>query len=95
MAHAKKSPEGVTERLELLIQHCPQASSIFKAAFDRYPLKEVARDDILDALALAISAHQLEGREATLPKRPERDNLSLPMEMVYIRPGKEGSNLDQ
>lgn len=86
MAHAKKSPKGVDERLELLTQHYPPSSSIFKAAFDRYPLKEVARDDILDALALAITAFQLEGREATLPERPERDNLGLPMEMVYVHP---------
>jgi predicted RNase H-like nuclease len=83
MSHPKKSPKGLDERLELLIQHYPSSSSIFKAALDRFARKEVARDDILDALALAITSLQLEGREATLPKRPARDVLGLPMEMVY------------
>ena len=83
MSHPKKSPKGLDERLALIIQHYPPSSSIFKAALDRFPRKEVARDDILDALALAITSLQLEGREATLPENPEKDNTGLPMEMVY------------
>ena len=86
MPHAKKTLEGKDERLELLIQHYPTSSAIFKAALDRYLRKEVAQDDILDAMALAITAFQLEGREATLPQKPERDNSDLPMEMVYALP---------
>lgn len=86
MVHRKSQSQGVDERLDLLEQHYPQANAIYKAALDRYPRKEVARDDILDALVIAITAGKLDSREATLPQIPEKDALGLSMEMVYSFP---------
>jgi predicted RNase H-like nuclease len=87
MDHYKKTPEGLKERLGLLKKHFSRASAIYKAALDRYLRKEVGRDDILDALTVAVTASQLDGKyEATLPQYPEKDTLGLPMEMVYAMP---------
>ncbi len=87
MDHYKKTSEGIAERLSLLKKHFPRARAIYKAALDRYLRKEVGRDDILDALAVAITASRLDDKhEATLPQYPEKDTRGLPMEMVYTIP---------
>jgi hypothetical protein len=57
-----------------LKKYFPGSSAIYKAALDRYLRKEVGRDDILDALAVAVTASQLDGKyEANLPQYPEKD----------------------
>lgn len=87
MEHYKKKPDGLSERLKLLKQHFPKSSAIYKAALDRYLRKEVGRDDILDALAIAIIASLMDDRhETALPQNTEKDTLGLPMEMVYALP---------
>jgi len=45
--------------------------------------KELARDDILDAMALALTASFPPGTLCTVPENPEKDNKGLPMEIVY------------
>ena len=86
MEHYKKTEDGLIQRLDLLKQHFPQSSAIYKAALDRYLRKDVAKDDILDALALAITASKLEEGEKRLPKVLEKDQLGVPMEIVYVIP---------
>jgi predicted RNase H-like nuclease len=85
MRHRKKSAEGVAERLKLLQKIWPRSNSLYKTALERYPAKQIAPDDILDALANAVTALRLETASATLPEDPPTDRLGLPMEMVYAR----------
>jgi predicted RNase H-like nuclease len=84
MRHNKKKVEGYKERLAVLTNHYTQAPLIADEALDRYPRKEVARDDILDALAAAVAAYLTEGSLPSVPKIVERDSYGLPMEMVYV-----------
>lgn len=86
MKHNKKSAEGQAARLDLLMEAYPYASAVYKAALDRYPRKDLAPDDILDALVNAVTATLLEKAEGTLPADPPRDERGLPIEMVYARP---------
>lgn len=86
MAHNKKTTGGLEERLEILTQHYPRSSAIYKAAMGRYLRKDLGRDDILDALALAVTATHLSNQGITLPKTPDRDSFGLPMEIVYAVP---------
>ncbi len=86
MDHYKKSKEGLAERLEILKHNFPRSSAIYKAALDRYKRKEVARDDILDALVLAVTASMFDEGGVSLPQKPEIDRLGLPMEIVYALP---------
>ena len=83
MAHYKKTDQGFAERLRLLKKVNPATELIINAALENYPRKYLARDDILDAIAMAISASA--GREAlvSIPKKPPRDSKGLPMEIVY------------
>ncbi len=86
LEHNKKTPKGLEERLEILIRHFPRSSLIYKAALDRYLRKEVSRDDILDAMALAISATNLSTRGVSLPEKSEKDSSGFTMEIVYALP---------
>ena len=45
---------------------------------------DVADDDILDAMAAAITASTNPAALKTLPEHPTMDSRGLPMEMVYV-----------
>lgn len=84
LRHRKKSTEGRDERLEILELHEPRAREIYQDVLHRSLRKHVARDDALDALALAVAARLGSERGLkTLPDEPLRDRLGLPMEIVY------------
>ena len=83
MKFSKKKKHGFDERLDLLKKVFPPAVSIVNAALKRYKRKEVAKDDILDSLAAAIVAGSQSKSIAAIPEVPEKDKMSLPMEMVF------------
>lgn len=62
LTHNKKSGEGRAERISILGQHLPAVSEQYEAALRLFRRKDVARDDILDAMVLAVvgSVKQLE-----------------------------------
>ena len=84
MVYNKKSAPGESERLHLLEQVCPGSRDLFKTALARYPRKSLGRDDILDALANAVTAPHLKSA-AALPRHPPNDGRGLPMQIVYAR----------
>lgn len=83
MTHKKSKPEGFDERLEVLARHYPQTPSLVQSALSDFPRKDVARDDILDALVCAVVA-STPGEWRTAPEQPEIDSVGLPMEIVYV-----------
>jgi predicted RNase H-like nuclease len=84
MRHAKRTRQGIEERMVLATHRLSAAPETFACVRADYPKREVAADDILDALILAIGATQCVRRGSkTLPVEPERDARGLPMEIVY------------
>lgn len=76
----KKTPEGKQERLTLLELVISDVRSIFAAIRDRYLKKEVADDDILDAIVLAYFADQsVKKTLQSLPNPPHFDEKGLRM----------------
>jgi predicted RNase H-like nuclease len=57
MKHNKRKKEGYFERLEILKKIYPKAEEIVEYTLSKYLTKEVKKDDILDALVLAINAY--------------------------------------
>jgi predicted RNase H-like nuclease len=86
MQVAKKRSQGRDERLDLLSRFDRLSPKLYDAASERYRRREVARDDILDAMAAAITADCAPDDLLTLPATPRRDRHGLPMEMLYRRP---------
>jgi len=87
LGHSKKTAPGVDERLSLL-------DSIGED--ERGTWRRLAReladeghstglDDLLDALALAVTAGASSDELQTLPADPPEDDEGLPMQMVYRR----------
>lgn len=84
----KHSEVGIEERLRVLERVEPKAKEIFNAGRAKYPQKSVVKDDdIVDALAAAVTAHGgwRDGFH-TLPQNPPLDARGLRMEMVYWVP---------
>lgn len=86
MRHAKKTPDGIKERLSLLQRIEGRTGTIYQIGLEQFARQQVARDDILDALANAVTAVRLKTTGTTLPESPLRDRRGLAMEMVYARP---------
>jgi predicted RNase H-like nuclease len=82
MQNKKKTSEGFEERLNSLSKYCPFAKDIVIKAIVKYRTTEVARDDILDALAGAVTAKYSDSL-GTLPQLPEKDYRGLAMEIVF------------
>lgn len=83
MAHSKKTAQGFTERLSTLLKHCSQTAAIVEQALDQFRRKDLARDDILDALVLAVAARFSAGKPNMVPLKPPTDQKGRPMEIVY------------
>lgn len=83
MAHSKKTAQGFAERYSILKKIYPQSVSIVKQALNQFRRKDLGRDDILDALVLAISARFSAGKPKTVPLKPMVDKKGLAMEIVY------------
>lgn len=82
MQHSKKTPAGYEERRRILSQvlstDIPDRSDVQHL---RLPIEA---DDLLDALAAAVSAFRANrGNARRLPTDPEIDGKGLRMEMVY------------
>lgn len=83
MQHKKKTPAGAAERLELLSRLSGNAEAAYRKNLDRYRRSQVAADDILDAMVLAVSARDaIASGTPTLPAMPLRDEYGLRMEIV-------------
>ena len=84
LQYPKIKKNGGQERLKLLQSIYPSAETILSHTLSSYSRKEVKKDDILDALAAAITAKIGFDNLSSIPPQPEIDSYGLPMEMVYF-----------
>ncbi len=86
MRHNKKTAAGREERIALLRRFFPAADALYAEAVKRYRRRQVAADDILDALVLAVSASLGKSAYRTLPENPSRDATGLMMQIAFSVP---------
>jgi predicted RNase H-like nuclease len=78
----KRSLRGREQRRRLVDRHF--GPSAYDAVRARFPARNVAHDDILDAFATLWSAERiLRGEGRSLPESPPTDEYGLRMEIVY------------
>ncbi|AKB18374.1 MULTISPECIES: DUF429 domain-containing protein [unclassified Methanosarcina] len=84
MKYPKKKAEGFLERREALGNFCPFADEVIEYALAKYRRKDLAKDDILDALAAALTAKMgnIYGF-VYVPHEPETDSKGLKIQMIY------------
>lgn len=87
LVFSKRTAAGEGERLGVLQAVYPQAETLFLEAWETLRGKGAARNDLLDALAAAVTGWLGGSQLKTLPQAPGRDAHGLPMEMVYFIPG--------
>lgn len=87
MCHNKKSVAGRTERMRLLHRFFPHVDAVFETALRRYRRRQVAPDDVIDAMVLAVSASLGAPRYRTFPENPPVDATGLPMRIVVAETG--------
>ena len=80
--HPKRRTKGIQERLEILERYFGSARATAESAFRSIPRRVAKRDDVVDALAAAVVAHEFSGRLGAIPEIPRRDSVGLTMEMV-------------
>jgi predicted RNase H-like nuclease len=86
MQHNKQTAAGRLQRLAVLQRHLPQCQALYEQACEAYPRRELARDDILDALVCALTARLGSAAFRRLPDDPPLDGCGLPMQIVYCAP---------
>ena len=71
-------------------KHFPEAEQVYRCCCEKFKRKDVARDDIVDALVAAITAKNRFWRKCPelktlqiLPSDPPEDSCGLRMEMLY------------
>lgn len=75
---SKKTEAGAATRREILAAHGIDPGALCAELEGA----RIARDDVLDAAALAATARLTPSQLATVPARAETDALGLPMEMI-------------
>lgn len=84
MKFSKKNSSGYEERMEVLRQIYPSTDVIVNKALFKYKGKSVVADDILDALAAALTAKfGYEYSLKSIPSNPEIDSRGLSMRIMY------------
>lgn len=91
MRHGKKTPEGFAERFAHLRRFCAHADAIVAELLARYPRKALARDDMLDALVLAVTGRLSGGALRQVPAEDDADRTGLPRTISFYKP--EGRTL--
>lgn len=86
----KKTKKGLRHRLSLVSEYQKVAADFFREIKEEFRRNEVAEDDIVDSMALALAArHSVEHPIKTLPENPPRDSAGLPKAIHYIKRPKE------
>jgi len=81
----KNSKKGILHRLDLISEQEPVAAEYFRQIKEEFRRNEVAEDDIVDAMVLALTAKESESTQIkTLPEKPEKDSFGLVKAIHYI-----------
>jgi predicted RNase H-like nuclease len=83
MTYSKKTADGIRERLKILKSVYGRSEEIFNYALEKYKRKYLARDDILDAISLAVTAREGIRHLVSIPHNPQFDLKGIKMEIVF------------
>jgi predicted RNase H-like nuclease len=79
----KKDSLGLEERLELLKSTLEFAETVYQEAITRFKRKQLAKDDIVDALMCLAISMASEASRKTIPEIPEYDDSGIEMAIHY------------
>jgi predicted RNase H-like nuclease len=84
VAESKSTAAGRTARLDRLRAVWPNAATTYEACLDAFRRRDVGRDDVLDAMVLAVGGSRPLARVPDVPADAvPRDAVGLPMEIRF------------
>jgi predicted RNase H-like nuclease len=86
MRHGKTTHSGFEERRSVLQRVFPETYAVIAKSLDHYQRREVRKDDVLDALGLAVMALLGPCRLSPVPDPPEVDRRGLEMAIWRLLP---------
>ncbi|MBT8132947.1 MAG: DUF429 domain-containing protein [Gammaproteobacteria bacterium] len=86
MQHNKRKEQGKQERLSILEKYFETCHQLFEQAASLYLRRQLAYDDIIDAMVCAVTSRYGYGNYSTVPVAPQKDAHGLAIEMVYWLP---------
>lgn len=86
LRHKKKTPEGHEERLSILESYSPSIRDCYAQGIADYKRKEVARDDIIDALALMVVSELSRMNPLSTVEVDQFDSEGVRMNIHYHNP---------
>jgi len=89
MQFNKKQSMGREERLSVLSRYLPSSRKILEFAASEYSRKEVAADDVIDAMAMAVTAMHGHKKLNRFPDQTQLDNRGIRMEITYWYPSSQ------
>ncbi|WP_341418558.1 DUF429 domain-containing protein [Paenibacillus filicis] len=84
MRHSKREEAGFAERMSHLGGIWPHAGQAVAELLERYPRRIAARDDIVDAIVLAVTAWLSEGLPEELPAKGDIDRMGLRRTISFV-----------
>lgn len=87
MQFNKKTEHGKLERFSVLDNYFEQCHQLFEQASAEFLRRQLAHDDIIDAMACAVTAKHGYSAYTSVPPEPKVDAIGLHMEIVYWSPG--------
>lgn len=83
LRYSKRLAAGYAERMRVLANYDPDVPPAVQAAATATGSHEVTIDDVLDAMAVALTVRPGSDPLRSLPPEPPTDAAGLPMRMVY------------
>jgi predicted RNase H-like nuclease len=87
----KKTALGIQERVTLLERLFPKTRKLISNTVTTFSRDILVIDDVVDALALAVTALHAGDNLESIPSKQEWDGEGLPMEICFLRVKREGS----
>ena len=80
----KKTKKGINERITILNKYIKNTEEILEKNYHQYRNEKIKRDDILDAITLALSVKEWSNNgKRKITQYPEYDEKGLPFEIYY------------
>ena len=80
----KKTSEGFEERINIIENFFPNTNQLVQSTFEENKKEHIKKDDILDAIILAISAKEWKNNGSrTIRQKEENDEMNIPFGIFY------------
>lgn len=83
MEFNKKTEAGQQERLKLLSEFSENIDTIYNNTIQKYKRRDVAKDDIIDALCLAVTLEEIVKNNISI-ETENKDNKNLSMQINFF-----------